>query len=294
MASRTKTEASGPDSVRPPKPGRAALKRFGQHFLEPVWVDRVVQAIHPTAGDLFIEIGAGRGELTLALARTGARVVAVEIDRTLAAALGARAPAGVEVLAADVLHLDVGRLVAERLRPGETLRVAGNIPYNISTPILLRLLDLVAGGVPVRDAHLMFQREVALRISAAPGSRHYGPLAVLTRLYADAERVLTLPPGAFRPAPRVYSAVVRLQFHPPAVTLKSPDLFRRVVRGLFTHRRKTVANALKLLDPARAAAVNHVLDRAGIAGHRRPETLDLDELVRLTDALAAETGGPSG
>ncbi len=260
-----------------------ARRRFGQHFLEAVWVHRVVEAIGPAPGDLFVEIGAGRGELTLALAHAGARVLAIEIDRRLAGLLGARVPPSVELLVADVLTLDLASVVRTRLRPSETLRVAGNIPYNISTAILLRLIDLVAGGLPIRDAHLMFQREVALRVVAQPGSRHYGPLAVMTHVWADATRVLTLPPGAFRPPPRVHSAVVRLVFRPPRVALASPDLFRHLVRGLFTHRRKTIANALKLVDVARGLDVAALLDRAGIAADRRPETLRLEELARLAE-----------
>lgn len=248
----------------------------------------MVDAIGPGPGDFMLEIGAGRGELTLALAGRGARVLAVEIDRRLLPLLSARVPPSVEVLGADFLALDLGPLLAERLRPGETLRVAGNIPYHSSTPILLRLLDLVATGVPIRDAHLMFQREVAHRITARPGSRHYGPLAVFTSIRAEATRILTLPPGAFRPPPRVHSALVRLVFHPPAVVLRAPELFRKVVRGLFTHRRKTAANALEQLDDARGVDATRLLERLGIDPRRRPETLTLEELARLAEALAED------
>lgn len=271
-------------AARPP-----ARKRLGQHFLEAVWVAKLLACIRPAAGELFIEIGAGAGELTLPLAEAGAEVVAVEKDRRLAARLRETAPASVRVVAGDVLDEDLARLV--EAPPGgaaRSARVAGNLPYNLSTPILRRLMETQHRHACFCDATLMLQREVADRVVGRPGSRDYGPLAIATRMAARAERVLTLPPGAFRPAPRVRSAVVALRFRPSPVAVGDRRLFERLVRSLFSHRRKTVLNALGPL--ARGMSLcppRELLERAGIAPDRRPATLELAELAKLADVLAA-------
>jgi len=270
--------------ARPP-----ARKRLGQHFLEAVWVAKLLACIRPAPGELFLEIGAGAGELTLPLAAAGAAVVAVEKDRGLAARLREAAPATVRVVAGDVLDEDLARLVAAR--PGgaaRTARVAGNLPYNVSTPILRRLMETQHRHACFGDATLMLQREVADRVVGRPGSRDYGPLAILTQVAARAERVLTLPPGAFRPPPRVRSAVVALRFRPSPVPVGDRRGFERLVRSLFSHRRKTVLNALgPLVRGVSPCPPRELLERAGVAPDRRPATLDLAELAKLADALAA-------
>ena len=274
--------------ARPARP--PALKRFGQHFLEAAWVSKVVACIRPGPGELFLEIGAGAGQLTLPLAAAGAEVVAVEKDRRLAARLRAIVPKSVRVVAGDVLDEDLARLVAEARpgRPPGRARVAGNLPYNVSTPILRRLVETQHGHACFDDATLMLQREVADRIVGRPGSRDYGPLAILTRTAARAERVLALPPGAFRPPPRVRSAVVSLRFRPSPAPVADRALFERLVRTLFTQRRKTVLNALAPLARETAGCPpRELLERADVAPDRRPATLDLAELARLADALAA-------
>ena len=276
--------APGP-ARRPP-----ARKRFGQHFLEAAWVSKLVARIGPAPGELFLEIGAGAGQLTLPLAAAGAEVVAVELDRRLAARLQAIVPASVRVVAADVLDQDLARLVAEPRagRPDRPARVAGNLPYNVSTPILRRLLETQRRHACFQDATLMLQREVADRVVGQPGARAYGPLAILTQVAAQAERVLALPPGAFRPPPRVRSAVVALRFRPSPVPIGDRMLFERVVRSLFSQRRKTVLNAFSPL--ARSVSPRpprELLERAGLAPDRRPATLDLAELARLADTLAS-------
>ncbi len=278
-----------PLATRPP--GRPpARKRFAQHFLEATWVSKLVGCIGPAPGDVFLEIGAGSGQLTLPLAEAGAEVVAIEKDRRLAANLRQTAPASVRVISGDVLDEDLARLVAEaRPRHGDgRARVAGNLPYNVSTPILRRLTDTQHRRGCFADATLMLQREVADRVVGRPGSRDYGPLAILTATAASAERVLTLPPGAFRPPPRVRSAVVSLRFRPSPAPVTDRPLFERMVRTLFSQRRKTVLNALGPL----ARAVSHLpprelLERASVAPDRRPATLDLPALARLADTLAA-------
>jgi len=265
-----------------------ARKRFGQHFLEPAWVDKVIQAIDPHGDETFIEIGAGRGALTLPLAGRAKAVVAYEIDRDLAALLRAQQPANVSIVAEDFLSSGKGL----NFESGTLLRVAGNLPYNIASPILFKLLDMSApaGRAATRpaDATVMLQREVADRLAAPPATRQYGVLSVLVRHRADIDRLLDLPPGAFRPPPKVSSAIVRLRFHEPAPAVRDSVLFERLVQAVFTRRRKTLANAL-LAFPREAAhdvSPAAALDRARLDGRRRPETLTVEEFARLADAYA--------
>ena len=258
-------------------------KRFGQHFLSPEWARKVVGAIAPEPGDVFIEIGPGTGALTLPLAAAVKQIVAIEIDRDLAADLSRKLPGNVSLIAGDILNLDLESIVRE-LAPANGIRLAGNLPYNISSPILFRLLEAHQRTALLRDATVMLQREVVQRLTAPPGTRDYGVLTIMLRLHAETESLLSLPPGAFRPPPRVSSAVARLRFRPPAVHLVRPELFTRVVKTLFSQRRKTLANALKPLRPEPGAA-GDLLGRAGIDPRRRPETLDLPEIAALTALL---------
>lgn len=268
-----------------------ARKRFGQHFLEPAWVEKVIRAINPQPGETFIEIGAGRGALTFPLARLAKAVAAYEIDRDLAAMLQARAPQNVAVFPNDFLNTD--EYLSFETRP--VLRVAGNLPYNIASPILFRLIAMHAASEPdspLIDATVMVQREVADRLVAEPGTREYGVLSVLVRHSSTVERLLNLPPGAFRPAPKVASALVRLRFHAPEPPVRSHRIFETLVQAVFTRRRKMLANALLAcedrgirpgLSPAEA------LDRARLDGRRRPETLSIHEFGRLADVYAGDT-----
>jgi 16S rRNA (adenine1518-N6/adenine1519-N6)-dimethyltransferase len=266
-------------------------KRFGQHFLASVWADKVVEAIGPSAGERFLEIGPGPGVLTLRLAARAAHVTAVEIDRDLAADLRRSAPPNVEVLTGDFLDVDL----AAHLPPGP-IRVAGNLPYNISSPILFRLLAEKRGQSPFPtegkgdrprfvDATLMLQREVVDRLVARPGTKDYGTLAIFASAEADVRRVLTLPPGAFRPAPKVHSAVVRLIFTPSRVPNDLWTLFEGMVRSTFTQRRKTLLNALRAFAASVGSDAAAALTDAGVDPAARPETLGLDALVALASAL---------
>ena len=257
-----------------------ARKRFGQHFLEPAWVVKVVRAIAPAPDEVFFEIGPGRGALTRELTARAGSVTAFEIDRDLAAALRETAPANLTIVAGDFLRSE---WILEN-RPAGPVRVAGNLPYNVASPILFALIDLYSAGIPLADATVMLQREVADRLVARPGSKEYGVLSILVQLSADVERLLALPPGAFRPAPKVQSALVRLRFHPPSPAPRNSDTFAGLVKAVFTRRRKTLENALLAFRPWDRAAVSAALVRAGIDGRRRPETLAVDELVRLADA----------
>lgn len=271
-----------------------ARKRFGQHFLEPAWVAKLVKAIAPQPGESFVEIGPGRGAITIPLLRQAGQLLAIEVDRDLAAALRARELPGLTVVDGDVLEADLPALVEAwqgvPLGPAHPVRVVGNLPYNISSPILFMLLRVAAANGGLRDASLMLQREVADRLRAAPATKEYGVLTVLTALHADVHPLLQLPPGAFRPPPKVSSSVIRLAFRPPAVALADEALFTRLVRTVFTQRRKTMANALKPFAEGLAVTASEALAVAGLDGRRRPETLQLVELARLADVFASAQG----
>jgi len=253
-----------------------ARKRFGQHFLERPWVDKLIDDIAPQPSDEFLEIGPGRGALTSALLARGAVVHAVEIDRDLAAALVAQGQPRLHVHTGDFLELPTGTWWT-----GTTpYRVAANLPYNLSTPILLRLLGLGRDGV-LADATLMLQREVVDRIVAVPGTGAYGPLAIATALDAEVDRRFTLPPGAFRPPPAVHSAVVRLVFRRATVDIPDRATFDALVRHLFTQRRKTLGRALRPFAEALGVSATAWLEAAALTADVRAETLDVATLARL-------------
>jgi len=256
-------------------------KRFGQHFLESAWVAKLIQALDPQPGETFLEIGPGRGALTVPLAARARNVVAVEIDRDLAAALPALLP-DVRVVQADFLDVDLTELLRNEPAP---VRVVGNLPYNVASPILFKLLHDADDGRLLRDATLMLQKEVADRLVAKPGSDDYGALAIQVALLADADRILSLPPGAFRPPPKVKSAVVRLRFRDPTVDVGDRSTFEKLVRGLFLQRRKTLANALKPVADAAGRSAAELIERARVDASRRPEALTLDDMARLARAM---------
>ena len=272
-----------------PREVTRSRKRFGQHFLESAWVQKVLRAIGPEAEQRFIEIGPGRGALTRPLAERVAHVTAYEIDRDMVAALRATAPPNLTVVEGDFLVVTAHDMATAGGADG-LVRVAGNLPYNIGSPILFKLLDLFAAGIPLADATLMLQKEVAERLLAPPGTRDYGVLSVLIRHRAKVSRLLALPPGAFRPAPRVDSTLVRLEFHPPEPAVVNAPLFETLVQAVFTRRRKTIANALLAFPDARRIPPIDALVRAGLDGSRRPETLAIAELGRLADVFAVDSG----
>ena len=252
-------------------------------------MQKVVAAIGPAPDELFIEIGPGRGALTLPLAQRARRLLAIELDTALVGELRSVVPPGVDVLQADFLRVDLIDTAAALRRaidpPTALLRVAGNLPYAASAPILLRLLRNAATA-RIHDAVVMLQREVAERVVAEPGSRAYGPLAVMAALHAEARWRLDVPPGAFRPMPRVQSAVVSLRFRDPVRAPVDPAVFESLIRTLFTRRRKQVVNALAACVAARRLNPLTVCRAAGLSPTRRPGTLDLPELIELADVLA--------
>ena len=266
-----------------------ARKRFAQHFLEAAWVTKLVAAIEPAVGDAILEIGPGRGAITLPLAARVRRLLAIEVDRDLAASLTARALPNVTVVTADVLTVDLTATVRAHVEAAavDRWRVVGNLPYNISSPILFRLLE-AAPAAGFSDATLMLQEEVAARLIAVPGSGEYGVLTLGTALGADVTRLLSLPPGAFRPAPKVRSAVVRLSFRPPPAEVRDVALVTSIVRSVFTQRRKTLANALTPFVSTRNIHAADALERAGIDPRRRPETVSLAEYGRLAAVIGRQ------
>jgi len=248
-----------------------ARKRFGQHFLHDRSVlDRIVREIAPTPAQALVEVGPGRGALTERLIGLCRTLDAIEIDRDLATQLRARwgAPQSFELHVADALDFDFAALARMR---GDRLRVIGNLPYNISTPLLFHI---AAAHEHIDDLHVMLQKEVIDRIAAAPGSDSYGRLTVMLAPWFETRHLFDVGPGAFTPAPRVWSAVARLVVRrQPAFEV--PPAFARTVSAAFSHRRKTLRNALRaLLGPEGFIA-------AGIDPGLRPETLTPAEFARL-------------
>jgi len=252
-----------------------ARKRFGQHFLHDRGVlERIVAAIDPRPDQSLVEIGPGRGALTELLAGRCRTLDAVEIDRDLSARLRQRyaGAAGFQLHEADALEFDFAALA--RLR-GARLRVIGNLPYNISTPLLFHV---AAAHEHIEDLHVMLQKEVIDRIVAAPGSGEYGRLTVMLAPWIEARRLFDVGPGAFTPAPRVWSAVATLRVRrEPAFAV--PPTFARTVSAAFSQRRKTLRNALRSLMDAETIAA------AGIDPGARPETLSPAQFAALAERV---------
>jgi 16S rRNA (adenine1518-N6/adenine1519-N6)-dimethyltransferase len=275
-----------------------ARKRFGQHFLERPWIDKLLREVNPKPADVFLEIGPGPGGLTRPLAVAARRVVGVEIDRDLAAELQTSAPSNLTIIEGDFLEMTPGAL-AERLFPDDShrapVRVVGNLPYNAASPILFRLLEIHDEGLlPLVDATIMLQREVADRLLAPAGSKDYGVLTILVGRLARVERLLDLPPGAFRPPPKVRSTVVRLTFHASDPFVRNATTFTALVRAVFTRRRKTIANALLAYPDSEPMGIAGALERAAIDPRSRPEALSGADFARLADAISSSGLQASG
>ena len=255
-------------------------KRFGQNFLvDRHYVERIIAAVDPAPDDNVVEIGPGLGALTRPLLDRVKRLTVIEIDRDLAARLSDEfAPDRMRMHNVDALAFDFATL-------GEELRVIGNLPYNISSPMLFHLARFDAN---LRDMTVMLQREVVQRMAAAPATPDYGRLSVMLQTRFKIERLFIVPPGAFRPTPLVDSAIARLTpLKRGRPKIDDEALFARVVAAAFGQRRKTLRNALKLLASAEE------LEREGIAPGARGETLAVTDFVRLANALAGRTGAPS-
>ena len=248
-------------------------KRFGQHFLhEQRVIDKILAAVSPRPGDALVEVGPGLGAITLPLLEHAGALTAVELDRDVIPPLqkAARGKGELHVVQADALKTDFRALAPL----GGKIRLVGNLPYNVSTPLLFHFLDQMDC---IADMHFMLQREVVERMAAVPGGKEYGRLTVMLAARCRVEHLFDIGPGAFRPPPKVHSAFVRLVPHAaPPFPLASPARFARVVTQAFSHRRKTLKNALAgLVDEA-------VILAAGIDPKARPETLSAaDNRARL-------------
>ncbi len=258
-----------------------AKPKLGQNFLiDAQAAQRIAAALGELAGRTVVEIGPGRGAITGTLAVRAGRVVAIELDRALA--LGLREqfePGRVTVVEQDVLQFDFAEAAAEA---GERLRVAGNLPYYITSPILLKL---AASNAAIDLAVLMLQREVADRVTAKPGSRDYGLLSVTAQMYGPVEQLFTLPPSAFSPPPQVHSTVIRWRFSPRFAELDIQEAgFLRFLRLAFAQKRKTLANNLRAAGVASAIAVA-ALAQAGIDAQARAEAVPIEALAALWRGL---------
>ncbi len=253
-------------------------KRFGQNFLRDAGVIRqIAGVVHPISSDHLVEIGPGEGALTRELLSSSARMDAIELDRDLAAYLQRQFAETSRFClhSADALRFDFSSLKDNE----ETLRIVGNLPYNISTPLLFHLFEQLH---VVKDMHFMLQKEVVERLCASPGSKEYGRLTVMAGYYCRAEHLFDVGPEAFYPAPKVISSIIRLIPHPKPPVEVSRTALSRVVAAAFSQRRKTLRNALRdYLDETGFEA-------AGIDSSRRAETLSLAEyaaLVRVADVV---------
>jgi 16S rRNA (adenine1518-N6/adenine1519-N6)-dimethyltransferase len=254
--------------------GHQARRRFGQNFLaDPHYVARIVDAVNPKNGDNIVEIGPGLAAITHGLIERAGHVTAIEIDRDLAARLRESfAPAQLTLHEADALEFDYTAL-------GPDLRVVGNLPYNISSPLLFRL---AGHDAQLRDLHVMLQKEVVARMTAEPGTPDYGRLTVMLQVKFAIRRLFVVPPGAFRPAPKIDSAVAHLTpLHAAKPVIVDEALFARIVAAAFGQRRKTLRNALREL------CAEGVLRTVGIDPAARGETLAVADFVRLANAVAS-------
>jgi 16S rRNA (adenine1518-N6/adenine1519-N6)-dimethyltransferase len=265
--------------------GSKPRKRFGQHFLaQAATADRIAQCAQLDGADVVVEVGPGLGALTQFIIAQVECLHLVELDRDLAAYLEASLPAAecqLHVHQQDILTFD---FMALRRSVGRRLVILGNLPYNISSPLIFHLLEAASA---IKRAVFMVQKEVGERLVATPGRKNYGVLSVLLPAYAQVTPLFSVGPSQFYPPPRVESLVLRVEFRDaPLVDTETYARLRRVVNVTFQQRRKTLRNGLRSLwqgDPAELAAV---LQRAGIDPQRRPETLTLDEFLLLTQSLA--------
>lgn len=277
---------------------RSRRPKLGQHFLtsEPA-AGRIVEALGDLSQATVLEIGPGRGALTALLAQKARRLIAIEIDRVLAAQLRMQFAArpDVEIIEGDILKIELDTVFGPKpgsLRPGlqyqpEPVRVVGNLPYYITSDILLRLLDYHRY---FSTLVLMVQKEVADRLAAAPGGRDYGLLSATVQLYGRVERLFTLPPGAFSPPPKVHSSVVRITIRPQLESLRVPEAeFLSFLKTSFGQKRKTLWNNLKTRYDE--VALRAALARSGVKPTVRAEALPLEKAAALFHVLE---GGSSG
>lgn len=262
--------------------GHRARKRFGQNFLvsESV-IQNILRALNPGEDQHIIEIGPGLGALTKPLVESGTSLCTIELDRDLAERLNQQfgSEKNFQLINQDVLKVDLASIFGN----GKGLRIIGNLPYNISTPILFHLLKQKA---PIEDMLFMLQREVVDRMGAEPGTSDFGRLSVMIQYRCDVESLISVPPGSFDPPPKVHSAVVRLRPRPPELEATSEAMLDRIVRSAFGTRRKTLRNCLKNELSADA------IESLGIDPGLRPENLSVAEFVKLANCASLNDKHP--
>jgi len=273
--------------------GRRPSKSLGQHFLiHQATAEKIAAAIHPEPGDVVVEIGAGLGALTVPLSRSGARVIAVEIDPELAAFLWRQFQTKIReetlsVECIDILKLDLAGL-HDRFQT--KLKIIGNLPYNISSPVMFKLMGVAHC---IQEAVLMLQDEVAERVLAGPGSKDNGILSVMAGYHSERNRFMRVKPSQFHPPPKVDSQVICLKFRAHPLTPRvEPHYLLEVVKAAFSHRRKTLRNSLLAsnLPDLTPDFVSAILAEASIEPRLRPESLDLQDFLRLAHSLARKSG----
>jgi 16S rRNA (adenine1518-N6/adenine1519-N6)-dimethyltransferase len=267
-------------STRSPHFSEPAKKHLGQHFLhDRRIIDNIVLAVDPQPGDRLVEIGPGQGAITFPLLDRHGELTVIEFDRDLIFPLteAARAHGTLEVIHRDVLTVDFTALARNAGVEGSQIRLVGNLPYNLSSPILFHALD---HAIAIRDMHFMLQKEVVDRMAAGPGSKVYGRLGVMLQAYCHVTPLFDVPPGAFRPPPKVDSAVVRLvPRKPETIEVQDPELFSAVVRDAFGQRRKTLRNALSNQCDATT------IEAAGVRPDARAEQIEVADFIRLANSL---------
>ena len=263
--------------------GLIPRKGLGQHFLvDRNILDKVIRTAQVEKEDIVLEVGPGLGEMTLALARQAKKVIAVEIDSKLAVILKQKMKdfSNVEVVGRDILKMDFSQFFRKE---GHPIKVVANLPYQISTPLLFRFIEFKE---TLSTLTLMLQKEVAERIVASPGRKEYGPLSIFIQMFSDISIRFFIKPSAFFPPPKVESAVVHMSFREkPVVNLEDEKWFKKVVKGCFGYRRKTLMNALKHSGLPLPESTESKMEKIGIDPRRRPETLTIRELVYLAEAL---------
>jgi 16S rRNA (adenine1518-N6/adenine1519-N6)-dimethyltransferase len=264
---------------------RRRIKALGQHFLKnPLILKKIVRTIHPQKSDLVIEIGPGKGALTLPLIAKAGQVIAIEKDSSLAAFLQKKDLPNLTVLEEDILKVDFKKLYKKDT--WDTVKLVGNLPYSISSPLLFKILaekDLFSECV------FLFQKEFAERICAQPGIKKYAPLSILFQIYFSTKLHFFVPPDSFSPPPRVESALISLQKREKALFQLEEEVFRKFLKAAFQHRRKTLFNNLILLQ-YHPSSLREAFQKFGLANSLRPEQLTISQFVSLYQFLEEKPG----
>ncbi len=268
----------------------AFQKKFGQNFLiDDHVITKIINAAEITKDDLVLEIGPGIGTMTQYLAESAGKVIAVEIDKNLIPILGETLAEydNVTIINEDILKLDINRLVEEE-NDGKPIKVVANLPYYITTPIIMGLFE---SRVPLQSITVMVQKEVADRMQVGPGSKDYGALSLAVQYYAKPYIAANVPPNCFIPRPGVGSAVIRLtRYEEPPVMVKDESLMFKLIRASFNQRRKTLQNGIANSPelPYSKAQVEKALEKMGLAANVRGESLTLAEFAKLSDTISEE------